>query len=138
MDDTDPEHLVIRWQKGLNELKSEKPVPEPFDFDASQNKIVNCVWYMGRTVRQLQDYSVNLSGDATYWLKIETDSQGQYSQSSIVSAAYVVPVNGGAFSAPANTSSDTYYPLWSLTVLSGEATATFDWRGAWKTPFYST
>ena len=35
VDDTDPEHLIIRWEKGLNELKSEKPVPEPFDFDPS-------------------------------------------------------------------------------------------------------
>ena len=138
VDDTDPEHPVIRWQKGLNELKSQKHIPEPFDFDSAQNKIVNCLWYMGRQVRQLTDYSVDLSSDATYWLKIETDQYGQFSQCSIMSSTYVVPVNGGSFSAPANTSSETYYPLWSLTVLSGEATPTFDWRTAWKTPFYST
>lgn len=86
----------------------------------------------------MADYSVDTANSRNYWLKIETDSQGQYSQSTIITAAYAVPVNGGSFSAPTNTSSDTYYPLWSIQVNNNQVTPTFDWRGAWKTPFYST
>ena len=93
---------------------------------------------MGREIRQLADYSVDAANSRNYWLKIETDQYGQFSRSSIVTAAYAVPVNGGAFAAPANTSSDTYYPLWSIQVADNQVVPTFDWRSAWKTPFYST
>lgn len=111
---------------------------QPFDFDPAQNKIVNCLWYMGRQIKQLADYSVDTTNSRNYWLKIETDQYGQFRQSTIITAAYSLPVNGGAFSAPANTSSDTHYPLWSIQVNNNQVTPTFDWRSAWKTPFYST
>lgn len=114
-----------------------KPFPAPFDFDATNNKIINCLWYMGREIKQLADYSIDTTTSKNYWLKIETDQYGQFSQSSIIPYTYAVPVAGGSFAAPSNTDTYTHYPLWSIQVSNGTVTPTFDWRTAWKTPFYS-
>lgn len=132
---------VASWTKDGWETHKDIYVPvypAPFDFDQKEKKIVNCVWYMGRTVRQLQDYAVDELSSCTYWLKIETDQNGQYSQCSIIKNTYAVPFNGGAFAAPENTDRNTHWPLWSISAGESGLTPTFDWRGAWKTPFYST
>ena len=114
------------------------PYPAPFDFDKVSNKIINCVWYMGREVRLLADYTIDTTTSKTYWLKIETDSYGQFSQASIIPYTYTLPINGGAIASPTNTDQYTHYPLWSIQVSNGTITPAFDWRQAWKTPFYST
>lgn len=114
-----------------------KPYPAPFDFDATNNKIIHCVWYMGREYRGLADYAIDKNTSKTYWLKIETDTYGQFSQASIISNAYTLPSGAAVPAIPTNTDQYTHYPLWSIEVSNGTITPTFDWRQTWKTPFYS-
>lgn len=133
------------------------PYPAPFDFkrvdstttetdpatgdevevETTDYKIINCVWYMGREVRLLGDYTIDKTTSKTYWLKIETDQYGQYSTCSIIANSYTIPSNGGAIASPTNTDQYTHYPLWSIEVSNGNVTPTFDWRTTWKAPFYS-
>lgn len=113
------------------------PYPQPFDFDATNNTITHCVWYMGREVKLLGDYTIDTTTSKTYWLKIETDTYGQFSQASIIPYSYTIPISGGAIASPTNTDQYTHYPIWSIEVDNGNITPTFDWRQTWKTPFYS-
>lgn len=133
------------------------PYPQPFDFtykeitttetdpvtgeevETTTNEpyIVNCVWYLGREYKGLADYAIDKTTSKTYWLKIETDSYGQFSQSSIISNTYTLPSGAAVPAIPQNTDQYTHYPLWSILVDNGTITPTFDWRPMWKTPFYS-
>lgn len=133
------------------------PYPAPFDFtykeitttstdpvtgeeiETTTNEpyITNCVWYMGREYRGLADYAIDKTTSKTYWLKIETDTYGQFSQASIISNAYTLPTGAAVPAIPTNTDQYTHYPIWSIEVSNGTITPTFDWRQTWKTPFYS-
>jgi hypothetical protein len=92
---------------------------------------------MGREVKLLADYTIDTTTSKTYWLKIETDTYGQFSQASIIPYSYTIPINGGGIASPTNTDQYTHYPIWSIEVSNGTITPTFDWRQTWKTPFYS-
>ena len=140
-----------------------KPYPQPFDFasetttstetdpdtgeeievETTNYSIVNCVWFLGREFKSLSNYDIDVDDlPATYWLKITTQQDGQFSQSEILSGAYISPAGVTSPTYPeggSNTDNYTYFPLWSIDVDSnGKATPTFDWRPTWKTPFYST
>lgn len=87
------------------------PYPQPFDFSykeitttstdpvtgeevettTNEPYIINCVWYLGREYKGLADYAIDKTTSKTYWLKIETDTYGQFSQASVISNAYTLP-----------------------------------------------
>lgn len=46
---------------------------------------------MGREYRGLADYAIDKNTSKTYWLKIETDTYGQFSQASIIANGYTLP-----------------------------------------------
>ena len=97
-----------------------KPYPQPFDFtykeitttttdpvtgdeiETTTNEpyIVNCVWYLGREYKGIADYAIDKTTSKTYWLKIETDSYGQFSQASIISNAYTLPAGAAVPAIP--------------------------------------
>ena len=122
-------NLIIGSGGGSNYTPIETTTNEPY--------ITNCVWYMGREYRGLADYAIDKNTSKTYWLKIETDTYGQFSQASIISNAYTLPTGAAVPAIPTNTDQYTHYPLWSIEVSNGTITPTFDWRQTWKTPFYS-
>lgn len=92
---------------------------------------------MGREYRGLADYAIDKNTSKTYWLKIETDTYGQFSQASIIPYDYTLPSGAAVPAIPKNKDQYTHYPLWSIEVSNGTITPTFDWRQTWKTPFYS-
>lgn len=97
--------------RGSGSGSSYAPHPQPFDFQYIETTttetdpdtgeevetttndpyIVNCVWFLGREYKGLADYAIDTTTSKTYWLKIETDPYGQFSQASILADTYTLP-----------------------------------------------
>lgn len=55
---------------------------------------------MGREYKGLADYAIDKTTSKTYWLKIETDTYGQFSQASIIANAYTLPTGAAVPAIP--------------------------------------
>ena len=152
--------------KEITTTSTDPDTGEEVETTTNEPYIVNCVWFFGREHKTITHNNVSTTdfpidpaafpspSGATMWLKIKYDQSSPsiiqpltaeivYGVlSSISTLTYPIDISGTT-PVQGNTDTITYFPIWNLvkntdqTTQETTVTPVFDWRPAWKTPFYS-